>query len=99
MESQFSVPALDGFVETSINSMGFCATLSSQRAMTYQFAVWSKSDLMFGGEVEAPTIDQATIKAAHEGARLAYGMQLDWDPFNLRIAIKPKRRQRRASHK
>jgi hypothetical protein len=66
--------------------------------MKYRFAVFSGTGLMFAGEVEALTLDQATIKAAHEGARIAYGMQLDWDPFNLRIAIKPKRKQRRATN-
>jgi hypothetical protein len=67
--------------------------------MKYRFAVFSSTGLMFAGEVEACDLDQATTNAAHEGARLAYGMQLEWDPFNLRIAIKPKRnKKRRATH-
>jgi hypothetical protein len=79
--------------------------LRSRQAMIYQFAVHSKTGIIFTGTFELPTgttIDKATTKAAHEGARLAYKMGFEWNPFEPQIAIrpiKPKRKQRRASHK
>lgn len=33
--------------------------------------------------------DQATLKAVREAAKVAHNRELSWDPFNLRIAIKP----------
>ena len=33
--------------------------------------------------------DLATLKAIREAAKVAHNPELSWDPFNLRIAIKP----------
>jgi hypothetical protein len=33
--------------------------------------------------------DLATLKAVREAAKVAYNRELSWDPFNLKIAIKP----------
>jgi hypothetical protein len=70
--------------------------------MTYQFVGYSQSGLFFTGELSVPDNTQpnrVTIKVAHECARRSISAGYLWDPFNLQIAIKRKRKTRRASHK
>jgi hypothetical protein len=47
---------------------------------------------MVAGKLYLPMslpLDLATLKAGREAAKAAYNRELSWDPFNLRIAIKP----------
>ena len=71
--------------------------------ITYRFAGSSQSGLFFTGEISVPDDtppDRVAIKVAHECARRSIAAGYLWDPFNLQIAIKRKRKtRRRASHK
>jgi hypothetical protein len=73
--------------------------------MTFRFVVRSQTGQIIGGLLELPagtTVRQATIKVAHEAARVAYLMGTGWDPFNLSIAITQIHRRKpnkHASHK
>ena len=70
--------------------------------MTYHYAGFSQSGLFFTGELSVPSdtpLDRVAIKVAHECARRSISAGYLWDPFNLQIAIKRKRKTRRASHK
>jgi hypothetical protein len=70
--------------------------------MTYRFVGSSQSGLFFAGELSVPDNtppDRVAIKVAHECARRSISAGYLWDPFNLQIAIKRKRKTRRASHK
>ena len=58
----------------------------------YEYAVLSTA-VMVKGELSLPngsSIHQATIKAVHEGARVAFKSQREWDPFNVRVALRIK---------
>jgi hypothetical protein len=58
----------------------------------YEYAVLSKT-IMVNGELSLPngsSIHQATIKAVHEGARVAFKSQREWDPFNVQVALRIK---------
>jgi hypothetical protein len=77
-------------------------TKPRQRAVTYQFTGYSQSGLFFTGELRVDDdtpLDRVAIKVAHECARRSISAGYLWDPFNLQIAIKRKRKLRRASHK
>lgn len=70
--------------------------------MTYHYAGYSQSGLFFTGELSVPNdtpLDRIAIKVAHECARRSISAGYLWDPFNLQIAIKRKRKPRRASYK
>ena len=57
----------------------------------YEYAVLSKTGVMVRGHLHLPngtSIDQATIKAVHEGARVAFKSQREWDPFNVQVALR-----------
>ena len=59
--------------------------------MTVRFIARSRTGLTIGGQLELPagtSSEQATIKASHEAARMAYAIDEEWDPFELTIAIK-----------
>lgn len=63
--------------------------------MTFAYVIWSvDSGRVIKGELELPdntTLDQAILKTAHEGARIAYEMEFPWDPFNLKIILRPRK--------
>lgn len=64
--------------------------------MTYEYAILSKAGFLLKGRLRLPeglTTDQATHKVAQYGARIAELMKVEWDPFNVRIAITPKKRK------
>lgn len=70
--------------------------------MTYHYAGFSQSGLFFTGEINVADntpVDRIAIKVAHECARRSISAGYLWDPFNLQIAIKRKRKTPRASHK
>lgn len=70
--------------------------------MTYHYAGFSQSGLFFTGEISVADntpVDRIAIKVAHECARRSISAGYLWDPFNLQIAIKRKRKTPRASHK
>jgi len=57
----------------------------------YEYAVLSKTGVMVKGQLSLPngtSIYQATIKAVHEGARAAFKSQREWDPFNVKVALR-----------
>jgi hypothetical protein len=43
----------------------------------------------------ATTIDRASIRAAQEAAKTADELDFPFDPFNLRVAVKPIKRKRK----
>jgi hypothetical protein len=71
--------------------------------MTFRFLARSSGQLI-GGQLELPagtSIKRATTKAAHEAARVAYAMDVEWNPFELTIAlriIKPRPKRRPKPH-
>jgi hypothetical protein len=69
----------------------------------YLYSGFSQSGLFFTGELSVADdtpLDRVAIKAAHECARRSISAGYLWDPFNLQIAIKRKRKPpHRASHK
>jgi hypothetical protein len=58
----------------------------------WEYAAVSMSGVIMAGKLYLPKSlppDQATLKAVREAAKVAHNRELSWDPFNLRIAIKP----------
>jgi hypothetical protein len=74
--------------------------------MTFRFLARSSAgQVIIGGLLELPagtSIEQATKRAAHEAARIAYIMDIEWNPFEPTIAIRiikpPPKRRRPKSH-
>jgi hypothetical protein len=58
----------------------------------YEYAVHNASGLMIGGRitfVRPATIEEATQRAVEESANTAINMEVPFDPFNVRVAVKP----------
>jgi hypothetical protein len=58
----------------------------------WEYAAVSMSGVIVAGTLYLPkrfAPDLATLKAVREAAKVAHNRELSWDPFNLRIAIKP----------
>jgi hypothetical protein len=63
----------------------------------YEYAVHNSSGLMVGGTINflTPTnISDATVSIIQEAASIALSMGIPFDPFNLRVAIKPLSRKK-----
>jgi hypothetical protein len=59
----------------------------------YEYAVLSKTGVIVKGELSLPSgtsIHQGTIRAVHEDARMAFKFGREWDPFNVRVAVRLK---------
>ena len=66
----------------------------------YEYVVLSRTGVMVKGDLHLPNgtgIDRGTIKAAHEGARMAFKFGRDWDPFNIQVALRIKSKSLRSS--
>ena len=65
--------------------------------MIYEYTIFSNG-LLVKGRCDMPeglSPTQATQRIAQYGAHIAEAMHTEWDPFNVTIAIHPKKRKPR----
>jgi hypothetical protein len=65
---------------------------------TYKYAVQSVTGFICAGTMNFTRplgLDRASVLVSREAAKTAHELDLPFDPFNLRVALKPIKRKRK----